>query len=80
MTIVILWHHRVKLECRVPYMIIIETALLRVPSLECEVVDSYKFFGCKHIEPVEEHCHNSKNTTFQERGKTTGGGDAITSK
>jgi hypothetical protein len=29
---------------------------------------------------IEEHYHNSKNTTFQERGKTTGQDDAITSK
>jgi hypothetical protein len=34
----------------------------------------------KHIAPPAEHCRNSKNTTFQERGKTTGQGDAITSK
>jgi hypothetical protein len=33
-----------------------------------------------YIAPLEEHCHNSKNTTFQERGKTTGWGDAIASK
>jgi hypothetical protein len=33
-----------------------------------------------HIAPLEEHCHNSKNTTFQERRKTTGQGDAIASK
>jgi hypothetical protein len=30
--------------------------------------------------PLEEHCNNSKNTTFQERGITIGQGDAITSK
>jgi hypothetical protein len=30
--------------------------------------------------PLEEHCHNSKNTTFHERGKTIGRGDAIASK
>jgi hypothetical protein len=34
----------------------------------------------QHIAPIEEHCHNSKNTAFQERGKTTGMGDAIASK
>jgi hypothetical protein len=34
----------------------------------------------KHIAPVEEYCHNSKNTNFQKRGKTTGRGDAIASK
>jgi hypothetical protein len=34
----------------------------------------------QHIAPLEEHCHNSKNTTFQERGKPTGRGDAIVSK
>jgi hypothetical protein len=34
----------------------------------------------RHIAPPAEHCHNSKNTTFQERGKTTGRGDAIASK
>jgi hypothetical protein len=34
----------------------------------------------RHITPIAEHCHNSKNTTFQERGKTTGRGDAIASK
>jgi hypothetical protein len=33
-----------------------------------------------HFAPIEEHCHNSKNTTFQEKGKTTGQGDAIASK
>jgi hypothetical protein len=33
-----------------------------------------------HIAPPAEHCYNSKNTTFQERGKTTGRRDAITSK
>jgi hypothetical protein len=33
-----------------------------------------------HIAPLEEHCHSSKNTTFQERGNTTGRGDAIASK
>jgi hypothetical protein len=32
------------------------------------------------IAPLEEHCHNSKNTTYQERGKTTGRGNAIASK
>jgi hypothetical protein len=34
----------------------------------------------EYIAPLEERCHNSKNTTFQERGKTTGWGDAIASK
>jgi hypothetical protein len=34
----------------------------------------------QHIAPPAEHCHNLKNTTFQERGKTTGRGDAIASK
>jgi hypothetical protein len=29
---------------------------------------------------LEEHCHNSKNTTFQERETTTGQGDAFASK
>jgi hypothetical protein len=33
-----------------------------------------------HIAPLEEHCHNLENTTFQERGNTTGQGDAITPK
>jgi hypothetical protein len=33
-----------------------------------------------HITSLEEHCHNSKYTAFQERGKTTGWGDAIPSK
>jgi hypothetical protein len=33
-----------------------------------------------HIAPLAEHCRNLKNTTFQERGKTTGWGDAIASK
>jgi hypothetical protein len=28
----------------------------------------------------KQHCHISKNTTFQKRGKTTGRGDAIASK
>jgi hypothetical protein len=32
------------------------------------------------VAPLEENCHNSKNTTFKERGKTTGWGDAIASK
>jgi hypothetical protein len=45
----------------------------------------YKFVGViedplsKLNRTPEEHCHNSKNTTFQERGKTTGWGDAIAS-
>jgi hypothetical protein len=30
--------------------------------------------------PLEEHCHKSKNKTFQERGIPTGWGDAIASK
>jgi hypothetical protein len=30
--------------------------------------------------PLEELCHNSKNTSFQEREKTTGTGNAIASK
>jgi hypothetical protein len=34
---------------------------------------------CTQIAPPAEHCHNLKNTTFQERGKTTGHGDAIAS-
>jgi hypothetical protein len=25
----------------------------------------------RYIAPLEEHCHNSKNTAFQERGKIT---------
>jgi hypothetical protein len=29
---------------------------------------------------LAEHCHNLKNMTFQERGKTTDWGDAIASK
>jgi hypothetical protein len=33
-----------------------------------------------YIAPLEEHCHNPKNTTFQEKGKTIGRGDAIASK
>jgi hypothetical protein len=33
-----------------------------------------------HVTPPAEHCHNSKHTTFQERVKTTGRGDAIASK
>jgi hypothetical protein len=33
-----------------------------------------------HVASLEEHCHNSKNTAFQERGKNTGWGDAIISK
>jgi hypothetical protein len=29
------------------------------------------FFWCTdHIAPLEEYCHTSNNTTFQERGKT----------
>jgi hypothetical protein len=32
------------------------------------------------IAPPAEHCHNSKNTTLQDRGKTTGRGAAIASK
>ena len=50
MTIVILWHQRVKLVRRVPYMIVIETALLRVPLLENEVVDFSKFFWLQAYE------------------------------
>jgi hypothetical protein len=34
----------------------------------------------QHTTPPAEHCHNSKNTTFKERGKTTGQADAITSE
>jgi hypothetical protein len=34
----------------------------------------------EHIAPVEEHCHNSKNTAFQDIGKTAGWGEAIASK
>jgi hypothetical protein len=34
----------------------------------------------QHIAPLEEHCHSPKNTTFQERGETTGQGDAVASK
>jgi hypothetical protein len=30
--------------------------------------------------PLEEGYHNSKNTTFQERVKSTGQGDAVESK
>jgi hypothetical protein len=30
-------------------MTVIETTLLRVLLLECEVVDFSKFFGCKHM-------------------------------
>jgi hypothetical protein len=36
--------------------------------------------GIDHIALLEEHCHNSKNTTFQEGEKTTGQGDAVASK
>jgi hypothetical protein len=42
-----------------------------------------KYQMCNYIQditPPAEHCHNSKNTTFQERGKTTGRGDATASK
>jgi hypothetical protein len=45
-----------------------------------------KLEGCSYIAPLEEHCHNSKNTTFQERERerererNTGRGDAIGSK
>jgi hypothetical protein len=34
----------------------------------------------KYIAPLEEHYHNLRYTTFQERGKTTGQGNAIASK
>jgi hypothetical protein len=34
----------------------------------------------EHITPLEEHGHNSKDTTFQERGKITGRGDEIAPK
>jgi hypothetical protein len=34
----------------------------------------------EYITPIEEMCHNSKSTTFQEKRKTTGWGDAIASK
>jgi hypothetical protein len=33
-----------------------------------------------HISPLAEHCHNSKNTTFQKRVKTTGRDNTIASK
>jgi hypothetical protein len=32
------------------------------------------------IAPPEGNCHNPKNTTFQDRGNTTGWGIAIASK
>jgi hypothetical protein len=38
---------------------------------------------CTSIAPYrtpEEHCHNSKNITFHERGKSTDPGHAIASK
>jgi hypothetical protein len=38
------------------------------------------FAFIQHITPLEEQSHNSKNTTFHERGKTTGQGDAIAPK
>jgi hypothetical protein len=34
----------------------------------------------EYTAPLEEHCLNSKNKTFQERVKTTGLGGAIISK
>jgi hypothetical protein len=34
----------------------------------------------QYIAPLEQHCQNSKNTTFQERGKATGWDNAFTSK
>jgi hypothetical protein len=37
-------------------------------------------YALLYVAPLEEHCHKSKNTTFQERGKTTGRGDAVASK
>jgi hypothetical protein len=43
-------------------------------------VKGFAIGSAEHIAPLEEHCHNSKNTTFQERGKTTGRGDAVASK
>jgi hypothetical protein len=32
------------------------------------------------VAPPEENCHNQKNTTFLDRGITTGRGNAIASK
>jgi hypothetical protein len=37
-------------------------------------------FHLKTCHTPEEHCHNSKNTTFQERGKITVWDNAIASK
>jgi hypothetical protein len=37
-------------------------------------------FICKHVAPLEEHCHDSKDSTFQKRRKTTDRGNAIISK
>jgi hypothetical protein len=34
----------------------------------------------KHVAALEEDCYNSKNTTFQERRKTTGRAVATASK
>jgi hypothetical protein len=36
--------------------------------------------GVEYVAPLAEHCHNSKNPTFQERGKPTDRNDAIASK
>jgi hypothetical protein len=56
--------------CNITYRILLHTtrvvAKRRVQSVQ--------------IAPLEEQYHNSKNTTFQERGKTTGLGDAIALK
>jgi hypothetical protein len=56
---------------------------LNAAYLQHIVISSYIFvFPIIFItlQPPEECCHNSNNKTYQERGKTTGRGDAIASK
>jgi hypothetical protein len=49
-------------------------------AVVCGLCLCISFVGNKHIAPPAQRCHNSKNTTFLERGKPTGRGDAIASK
>jgi hypothetical protein len=49
-------------------------------TLQRNASENVFYYKDINIAPPAEHCHNLKNTTFQERGKTTGQGDAIAPK
>jgi hypothetical protein len=59
---------------------VLNILLLEVKRYKIASAISRNSSAADDIAPLEEHCHNSKNTTFQERGTTTGRGDAIASK